>query len=296
MPLRLPRAAALFFLTGLVACTAVPPHPLPPPPPHPHPLPLPPPFPFAPPPPPPPPPFHADCTGLPLPDGFETPPDVAHARRDLLADADRILAGLLTRDDAPGRVFTRARALLETNRWPEATRAFGEVAFVYPHEDVGIGSAMLYLQGLNVLGSLQHPGSACFDEMADGIPVLQSLYCENGKARRHPQECYQFYKVERNMQRPHCTLREPPKEPLEVLYARAGATQLVMAARCLEFTLPAGVSPIQDHCDDFAFYAAVAFLHVPDYANAEKARALLLEPKNGMLKSPRVEELGKRWK
>lgn len=81
-----------------------------------------------------------------------------------------------------------------------------------------------------------------------------------------------------------------------MLYARGGELYLALAIRCVEASLLAGLSPVVDGCDDDAFYAARAFLYVPDRPRAERARALLLDPKNGMLTSARVGELEKLWK
>jgi len=68
------------------------------------------------------------------------------------------------------------------------------------------------------------------------------------------------------------------------------------AIRCVELSKAASLSPLQEHCDDDAFYAARAFLRVPDLKRAAQARALLLDPNNGMTKSPHVAELENEWK
>lgn len=216
----------------------------------------------------------------------------------LFATANQKLAAPRVPGDAAGHAFAEARALLHAERWPEATMAFGEIALAYPHDALGIVAAMLYLEGLNMLGSVpDHPRPDCFQEMRDQLPALQQLYCENGENRRHPRECLVFFRIERSLgQRTGCGISEPSKEPPEVLYARVGAEYLALAIRCVEVTRLADVSPLDDQCDDFAFYAARAFLNVPNRTRAGLARAVLLDPKNGMLKSPRVQDLEKLWK
>lgn len=243
-------------------------------------------------------PSYSGCTDLPLPDGISRPPALTKEQNRLLAEAGPILAEPSARERAAGRAFAQARALLDAKRWPEATRAFGEIALAYPRQDLGVLSAMLYLEGLNLLGSLlEPPRPVCYDEMSARLPALQRLYCENGEDRRHPQECRLFFRIELDLERGGgCGIPSQPAEPPAVLLARSGARYLALAVRCVEAARLAGVSPIDDRCDALAFHAALAFLHVPDRARAEEARALLLDPKNGMLKSPRVEELERRWK
>jgi len=215
-----------------------------------------------------------------------------------LAQVDDILAVRRTLDESAERAMTEARALLEAEQWPEATQAFGDIALANPREDVGMVSAMLYIEGLILLATaIESPRQDCISELEERFPQLQRIYCEDGKNRRHPQECYRFYKIERDLEhRPSCWSNAEPVEPPEVIYARGGAHYLALARRCLEVAQVAGISPLDEQCDDFAFYAARAFLRVPDRAGAGEARELLVNPKYGMDQSPHVEELEKLWK
>jgi len=142
------------------------------------------------------------CTELPLPDGIHRPLSLTNEQSRLLGEAERILAEPSVHGHAAWRAFTQARALLDAKRWPEATSAFGEIARTYSHEDLGILSAMLYVEGINLLGSqLEPPRPGCHDEMSARLPTLQRLYCENGENQRHPQECRLFFRIERSLQR-----------------------------------------------------------------------------------------------
>lgn len=162
-------------------------------------------------------PSFSGCTDLPLPDDISRPPALTKEQNHLLAEADPILAEPSEHGHAARRAFAQARALLDAKRWPEATRAFGEIALAYPHEDLGILSAMLYLEGLNLLGSLiEPPRPVCYDEMSARLPALQRLYCEDGENRRHPQECRLLFRIERDLERGGgCGIPSQPAEPPE---------------------------------------------------------------------------------
>jgi hypothetical protein len=189
-------------------------------------------------------------------------------------------------DDDARHAFRQALAMWSAKQWSDATKAFGEIALAYPHEDVGVVSAMLYLHGLNTLGSrIESPRPGCYDELAERLPALQRLYCEHGENRRHPRECHTLFRIERDLERGESGVPQKSAEAPAILYARGGERYLALAGRCVETALLAGVSPLEDHCDEYAFYAVRAFLQVPDAARAEMARALLLSPANGMLKS-----------
>ncbi|CAN91723.1 hypothetical protein predicted by Glimmer/Critica [Sorangium cellulosum So ce56] len=238
----------------------------------------------------------AGCTDLPLP---ATTPNTRPMRptkeqTELLVDADRLLAARPDQENDPAiRALARARALWGAGEWPEATRVAGEIAIAHPREDAGIVAAMLYLAGLNLLGSqIDPPRTSCHDELVSRLPILQRHYCERGEDRRHPSECYLLYKIERAVERGGgCTLPEKLDVPPSVAYARAGEWYLARAVQCVEATRLVRVSPLAEHCDDLAFYAVRAFMNVPDETRAGEARALLLEPGNGMLKSPHIAEL-----
>ncbi|APR78896.1 Hypothetical protein A7982_04243 [Minicystis rosea] len=189
--------------------------------------------------------------------------------------------------------MAQARALWGAGRWPEATRVLGEIAIAHPREDAGILAAMLYLEGLSLLGSgIDPPRPSCHDELANRLPTLQHHYCERGENRRHPNECYLLYKIERDLERGGgCGAPAQSQVPPSVAYARAGEQYLTRAVRCVQATRLAGVSPLVEHCDDLAFHAVRAFMNVPDETRAGEARALLLDPGNSMLQSPRIAEL-----
>lgn len=227
----------------------------------------------------------------------EFPPWFAGALERQLARVDEILAAKPPLDEETRSALIKARANLEAEQWPEAIRVFGAIAFADPPDDVGAASAELYLDGLNVLASDSNmPHNDCRDELDDRLPKLESRYCQYGANRQHPKVCYAFYKMERALEtRVGCGMVEPSKEPVAVLYARGGAYYLALASRCLEITRLVGISPFDEHCDEYAFYAARAFLNVPDMVQATQARTLLLDPQNGISKSPRIQELEKLW-
>lgn len=241
----------------------------------------------------------AGCTDIPLPLAAPNAKPIRPTKEQtqLLADVDRLLAARPAQDDSPAtRALTQARALWRAEQWPEATWTLGDVALKHPREDAGIVAAMLYLEGLNLLGSAIEPARpSCYDEMANRLPALQRLYCERGEARRHPRECYLLYKIEVDIHRGGgCGIpASKPKVLPSIEYARAGETYLARAVRCVEVTRAAGVSPLDERCDDLAFYAVRAFMSVPDEVRAREARALLLAPENGMLKSRHIEEMTK---
>jgi hypothetical protein len=232
------------------------------------------------------------CTDLPLPAASANAAPIRATREQIhrLADVDRLLARHERDNDPAASALAQARALWNAGHWPEATRRLGEIATAHAQEDAGIVAAMLYLEGLNLLGSaVEPPRSSCYDEIVSRVPTFQKLYCEHGENRRHPHECHLLYRLSRDIERVGCGI--PAEGPSPFNHAHGGARQLARAIRCVEATRLAGVSPLAEHCDDLAFDAMRHFMKVADEARADEARALLLDPGNGMRASPHVAEL-----
>ncbi|MCB9627331.1 MAG: tetratricopeptide repeat protein [Sandaracinaceae bacterium] len=84
--------------------------------------------------------------------------------------------------------YRRARIYYEANHYQEAAVAFRDIAMNHPTAEQAEFAANLYLDSLNVLGTLIGNGNAaCLTEMETAIPPLAQLYCAT-PARRQQYE------------------------------------------------------------------------------------------------------------
>ena len=93
--------------------------------------------------------------------------------------------------------YARARTYFEAQHWEEAAIGFRDVAVTYPDKDVGIYAAQLYLESLNVLGTHSDPPKpACFDSMAQDVPLFLKLYCEGANFQKNQEQCTSLTKIQ----------------------------------------------------------------------------------------------------
>jgi hypothetical protein len=185
-----------------------------------------------------------------------------------------------------GAEFARARRYFEARHWVEAARAFRSIAMSHSDDDTGIFAAQMYIECVNLLGShAQRP--ACFDDLAREVPQLKTLYCE-GRRSTHEEQCEIFSKIAMSiaMLAAQKLIERADRHPDEPAAYREGGSKYmaVLDEYCL------GKSGFE-HCDEVAFNAAVAFVAAKDLTAATRLRDLMLDPKNGMSRSPLAKRL-----
>jgi hypothetical protein len=74
-------------------------------------------------------------------------------------------------------------------------------------------------------------------------------------------------------------------------YQEAGVAYLALAHRCVDAARAAGSTPQQERCDELAYNAGRAFLAAKQPERAKAAAKVLLDPGNGMQKSPLAAKL-----
>lgn len=199
-----------------------------------------------------------------------------------LAEVDRIA-------DPAKREYVRARTYFEAQRWVEAARGFRAFAFERSDQDDGIYAVQLYLESLDVLAA-RAGRPQCYEDMIRDVPPLHDLYCAARRAS-HEDECVLLERVQSDV------LRLQAQSTVDAAEQRGdkagmhdGAEKYLalVRAECL------GGGPSRGggaRCDELAYDAAVAFIASGDTDSAEHVKGLMLDPKNGMDKSPLVAKL-----
>jgi hypothetical protein len=186
----------------------------------------------------------------------------------------------------PERSFAVARVYFDSEHWVDAAKTYRAIAFEHADSDVGIYASQLYLECLNQLGV--HAGRArCYDDMARDAAALRDVYCA---ARRSKNEemCATLEKIQLDVERLRASrLMEEgaAKGDASLVHASGDALLAMLRAHCLPQTSPAA------RCDETAYNAAIAFIASGDEPAAKRVQAMMLDPKNGMSKSPLVPKL-----
>lgn len=202
------------------------------------------------------------------------------------------------RIDLAEHKYARARAFFEASHWAEAAIGFREVAVDHADLEPGIYASQLYLESLNVLGSeAEPPRAVCYEEMAHDVPIFVDLYCKGAAAKRNAEQCTILRKIHRDIERLSAEklVRRADHEEANAapLYEEAGVAYLTLARRCIDEARAAGVPPQQERCDEIAYNAARAFLAARKPDRAAEAAKILLDPRNGMQKTPLAVKLAK---
>ena len=165
--------------------------------------------------------------------------------------------------------------------------AFRVVALDHSDTDRGIDAGMLYLQCLEVLGGYgQRP--TCYDDMARDVPALRRLYCQTRRSV-NAESCATLDRVDADIARLYAQklVEQADAHANDAALYRAGAEKYLAVFE--SYCGPA--TTVIDRCDEIAFNAASAFIAAGDTAAATNVRALMLDPKNNMTKSPLTKRL-----
>ncbi len=241
--------------------------------------------------------------GVHFPDAKYAPRPLTPAEEQRVAEMDGYVrdhpspAGPRGKADLAEHEYARARAFFEANRWAEAAVGFRAVAVSHPDTDFGVHAAMLYLESLNVLGSRAEPERPqCFEEMERDVPILLELYCVGQQAKQNVEPCAVLHKIQRDVDRLSAQKLVAEADQGEGdssgRYGEAGEKYLALARRCCAEVRLAGGSTQAERCDEIAYNAGRAFLAAHRPERAREAHGILLDPRNGMQKSPLTTKLG----
>jgi len=97
--------------------------------------------------------------------------------------------------------YARARTYFENQHWEEAALAFRDIAINHPKLDASLYAAQLYLESLNVMGSVMQPTKPqCLDMMADDVPKFVKSFCASKEQQEENEDqCRVFLRIERDI-------------------------------------------------------------------------------------------------
>ncbi len=187
--------------------------------------------------------------------------------------------------------YAQARLYFEAQHWEEAAAAFRDIAMKHSDKDVGIYAAQLYLESVNVLGAHSSPPRiSCFNDMAADVPKFLELYCTGDKLAKNSDQCTTLTKIQCDIQRikaQKLTEKADTGAPDALqLDEEAARTYLDMWHKYGETPMRAGQAPGCDRLDEIVYNAAKAYQAARLLGRAISTRMILLNPDNGMSKSP----------
>ncbi len=180
--------------------------------------------------------------------------------------------------------FARARTYFESRHWEEAAIGFRDVAMNYSDREVGIFSAQLYLESVNIVGSHSDPPrSSCYEDMGKDVPEFIKLYCDGAKKQQNEEQCGILFRIQRDIERKRAEtmVEEADKGGANSLEKYRTAAQLY-----LDMWEKYGKEPCErdqkDACarnDEVLYNAARAFQAARLLAKAIAVRKILINPK-----------------
>ena len=187
--------------------------------------------------------------------------------------------------------YARARTFFEAQRWEEAALAFRDVAVNHSDRDVGIYAAQLYLESLNVLGTHSDPPRpSCFQSMADDVPLFIDLYCKGDKFAKNEEQCTTLTKIQCDIERLKAEktveLADKGGPNALRLYEQAGNDYISIWRKYGEEPLRNRMAPQCERLDEVVYNGARAFQAGRLIAKSIQARLILINPQNGLDKSP----------
>jgi tetratricopeptide (TPR) repeat protein len=110
--------------------------------------------------------------------------------RGMLRAFDRYVCFVPDSEDLPTVKYRRARIYYEANRFEEAAVLFKDIAWNHRGTDLAVYAANLYLDCLNVLGSMIEPNRpTCITEIKNSIEPLSGFYCDESNRDSHAELC-----------------------------------------------------------------------------------------------------------
>jgi tetratricopeptide (TPR) repeat protein len=182
--------------------------------------------------------------------------------------------------------FARARTYFEAQHWEEAALGFRDVAMTYPDKEVGVISAQLYLEALNVMGSSIEPTRpSCFDDMKADVPTFIDKYCQGDKARTNSEQCSVLNRIQRDIERLSAeeTVKAADRGGADApkMYEKAASTYLDMWKKYSEKACEEKSAGCE-RAEEILYNSAKAFQAARLLAKAISVRKILLDSKYGL--------------
>jgi tetratricopeptide (TPR) repeat protein len=100
--------------------------------------------------------------------------ELTELEQGILSSYNRYVCYVTKGEDIINIKYRRARIYYEANQFAEAAVLFKDIAMNYSDDDMGVFAANLYLDCLNVLGSMVGDASnpVCYDDLADIVDVF----------------------------------------------------------------------------------------------------------------------------
>ena len=225
------------------------------------------------------------------------PKELTAPQKEMLGAFYRYLCYILPpADDAKDREardqyidikFARARMYFEAQRWEEAGWAFRDIALSYPKDDAALPAAQLYLESMNILGTVLEPARpACVEDMAKDVPKFTESFCTGGKEKEHASDCAVLTRVQRGVE------GKAVENIIKKADSMSGPEALKLyesgANGYLELWNKYGAGPCRDKaagCEGnevILYNAAKAFQAARLLAKSIRARQILIDPKNNL--------------
>jgi len=188
--------------------------------------------------------------------------------------------------------FDLAREYFEANRFERA----GPLLLAIAHDPTAANAplaALLALESINVLISAANPSRyACLKLLEEETPKLLNEHCTPEPRPEAEETCAILHSIDAIfMSCSECAPRTITGRDPEVAFASAGGIYLELAQERCIFGKGQQVRNAEMRCDNWLYRAYTAFQEGHDPERAAQARAMLLDPKNGLLQSERAKQL-----
>lgn len=165
--------------------------------------------------------------------------------------------------------YRRARIYYEANHFEEAAVMFRDIAWHHKDSELGEFAANLYLDCLNVLGTMRKPAKpACIDEMTIAVQQIGQNYCPDAQAAEKYQDlCPTIGSVECGLLRKKAEAHQTNKE-----YRDAASTYIRIFRRYAKSS-----GECSARMDEVLYNAALNFEAARLLGRAIKVRTVLIE-------------------
>lgn len=195
-------------------------------------------------------------------------------------------------DTAQSCRFEIAREYFDANRFERAGPLFLDIAHDPNSTDAPM-AALLALESINVLINQAEPSRyACSEVLEEETPKLLNGHCTTDPRPGAEELCAILHFIDAEfMSCSECPARTITGREPKVAFASAGRIYLDLAKNRCIFGKGKQLRNEEIRCDNLLYRAYDAFRQSDDLDRATQARAMLLDPKNGLLQSERAKEI-----
>lgn len=188
--------------------------------------------------------------------------------------------------------FNIAHEYFDANRFDRAGPLFLDIAHD-PNAATAPMAARLALESINVLINQAEPSRyACSEVLEEETPKLLNGHCTTEPRPGAEELCAILHFIDAEfMSCSECPARTITGREPKVAFASAGRIYLDLAKNRCIFGKGKQLKNEEIRCDNLLYRAYDAFRQSDDLDRATQARAMLLDPKNGLLQSERAKEI-----